>query len=82
MASFPALVAAEVERSRVLFPAERASLHESYAIILEEIDEFWDEVKLKASQRSPERLLVELVQVAAMAQRAAEDGGLLEITED
>lgn len=52
------------------------SLHEGYAVILEELDEVWREVKL----RQPDKRIVykELVQVAAMAWRMAMDCGLVE----
>ena len=49
------------------------SVHEGYAILLEEVDEFWDEVKKKQSNRDPEAMLSELVQIASSAQRTAED---------
>lgn len=47
------------------------SLHEGYAIILEELDEFWDEVKKK--EREWANLILELAQVAAMCERTAQD---------
>jgi len=50
-----------------------ASLHEGYAILLEELDELWDEVRKKAEARDPKEVLKELVQIGAMAQRVAED---------
>ena len=49
------------------------SIHEGYAVILEELDEVWDEVKKKTKDRDLKHLLKELVQVAAMAQKMAED---------
>ena len=49
--------------------------HEAYAVILEELDEFWQEVK--AQKFDKENALKELTQVAAMCQRAAEDLKLL-----
>lgn len=49
------------------------SIHEGYAVILEELDEVWDEVKKKTKERDLENLLKELIQVAAMAQKMAED---------
>ena len=49
------------------------NLHCGYAIILEELDEVWDEVKKKTKNRDMENLLKELVQVSAMAQKMAED---------
>jgi hypothetical protein len=47
--------------------------HEAYAIILEELDEFWAEVKSQGHQRSPEKMREELLQTAAMAIRAIVD---------
>ncbi len=62
----------ELLRARKGFPAIN-SLHEGYAVILEELDEFWDECKKQHNVRSPAQLHAELVQVAAMCQRTAED---------
>ena len=41
------------------------SLHEGYAVILEEVDELWDEVK----KRHPDKIKVrdEAIQISAMA---------------
>ncbi len=47
--------------------------YEAYSVILEEVDEFWAEVKLKARLRNKDRMLSELVQIAAMSQKTAED---------
>lgn len=49
------------------------NVHEGYAIIREELDEFWDVCKLKPNQRSRAALQNELIQVAAMAIRTAGD---------
>lgn len=54
------------------------SLHEAYAVILEEVDELWELVRRKRQDRTPEAVLEELVQIGAMAQRAAEDLNLVE----
>lgn len=43
--------------------------HEAYAIILEEIDELWAEIKLKPNQRSKERMRKEAIQCMAMLAR-------------
>ena len=56
----------EVERAGRLHPPMN-SIHEGYAVMLEEVDEFWDEAKRKTPDR--EHLRHELVQVAAMAVR-------------
>lgn len=50
------------------------SAHEAYAVILEEVDEFWDEVKAQTLDR--EKAKKELLQISAMAQRAILDLGL------
>lgn len=44
------------------------SLHEAYAVILEELDEFWDEVR--AQEYDPGDAGHELIQTAAMCLRA------------
>lgn len=71
--NFAMLVAAELSAAREKHPGKQHSLHEGYAVLLEEVDEFWDEVKKKSSERSPSAILVELIQISAMAQRTAED---------
>jgi hypothetical protein len=50
----------EIEHARTCFPAFH-SQHEAYAVILEELDEFWDKVRRDEDGRD------ELIQVAAMA---------------
>lgn len=45
------------------------SPHEGYAIILEELDELWEEVKKQYHVRSKPKMKKEAVQVAAMAMR-------------
>ena len=41
------------------------SRHEGYAVILEELDELWDEIKAKHPDK--DRMRAEAIQVAAMA---------------
>lgn len=53
------------------------SHHEAYAVILEELDEYWAEVRKRRSDRDPQAMLAELIQIAAMAARTAEDLGLI-----
>lgn len=65
-------VGREVEQA-VAKHAPMNSAHEAYAVILEELDEVWDEVKKKREARSDDRLRRELVQTAAMAIRALVD---------
>ena len=52
------------------------SLHEGYSVLLEEVDEVWDEVKAKRELRRGKHIAKELVQVAAMAVRMIIDCGL------
>lgn len=60
-------VAKELRRAKDAYPQAFNSLHEGYAVLREEVDELWDEVK----RREPDRLRIrdEAVQVAAMALR-------------
>ncbi|RKZ92075.1 MAG: hypothetical protein DRQ40_09140 [Gammaproteobacteria bacterium] len=46
------------------------SLHEAYSVLLEEVEEFWDEVKKKQENRDLEAVRSELIQIAAMAVKA------------
>lgn len=55
------------------------SPHEAYAVLLEEMDEFWDEVKQQVHSKS--RMYKELLQISAMAQRAIIDLNLVEVTQ-
>ncbi|MEM7130366.1 MAG: GNAT family N-acetyltransferase [Chloroflexota bacterium] len=68
--SFPERVAAELAGARSAH-APMYSLHEGYAVLLEEVDELWDEIKAKV--RNQENLEEETVQIAAMCQRLFED---------
>ena len=49
-----------------------ASLHEAYAVILEELDEVWDITRQKRKNRDKEELREEFIQIAAMAFKAIE----------
>jgi len=69
--TFAKLVEAELARARAKHPNPVCNMHYYYAVILEEVDEFWDLVKSQKPEKA--KLLEELVQIAAMCQRAAED---------
>lgn len=69
--SFLDEVLAEAKRA-VKLHGEYNSLHEAFGVMLEEVDEFWDEVKLKRSKRSKRRIRAELKQIAACCLKAAE----------
>ncbi len=60
------LVAEELHRARLRY-GPMASAHEGWAVLFEEVNELWDEVKLR--DPSPLRLGREATQVAAMAMR-------------
>ena len=45
------------------------SAHEGYAVLLEEVDELWEEVRKKIKERDINKLRGEATQVAAMALR-------------
>jgi hypothetical protein len=67
---FPIMVKDEIQKARINH-ANLNSAHEGYAVILEELDEFWEEVKMRNQNKTA--MVSELVQVAAMCQRLAED---------
>ena len=60
----------ELRRATELYGPMNSS-HEAYAIIAEELDEFWDLVRQK--DVGTEEMRKELIQVAAMACRAVYD---------
>ena len=76
MTDFLEDVAEELRRARRKH-APMHSLHEAYAVILEEMDEFWDEVRAwhggSGQDADAKKARKELVQIAAMAARAAGD---------
>jgi hypothetical protein len=61
-------VLAEFERA-TLINGSFHSAHEAYAIMLEEVDELWDEVKKNSSKRDYNNMRLEAVQIAAVALR-------------
>lgn len=62
------VVLKELEQAEERFPEFR-SLHEGYAIVLEEVEELWSEIKAKNRQEAYH----EAVQLAAMALRFLND---------
>ena len=49
------------------------SYHEAYAVIKEEFDELWDELKVNADNRDLTKVYEEAIQVAATSYRLAEE---------
>lgn len=78
---FEDFVRMELVGARRAYP-RFASAHEAAAVIEEEYEEFWEEVRRKPGKRNLSRMLAELAQIGAMAQRAAEDLGLVAGRED
>lgn len=70
--NFQKLVSEELMRARKNHGPQH-SYHEGYAILLEELDELWDEVKKKSNNRNHLDTLKELVQISSCAQKMAED---------
>ena len=62
----------EVRRARRAH-SDFHSAHEGYAVILEELDELWSEIKHKTEHRDMGAMREEAVQVAAMAVRFITD---------
>lgn len=58
----------EAGRASSRWPAFNTA-HEGYAILLEEVDELWEHVKVKQGKRDVAAMRAEAVQVAAMALR-------------
>jgi len=67
-----ARVSAEVLRAQQLHGEGYASDHEAYAVLQEEVEEVWDWVKEKRAERDRAAMVKELVQVAAVAVKWAE----------
>lgn len=63
----------ELQSANSKHPAFK-STHEAYAVILEELDEFWDEVKKKNPDLGNMKL--ELIQIAAMCVKTIQNFNL------
>lgn len=68
----------EIRRAKHLHPGEFHGRHEGYAVLLEEVDELWELVKLNPAKMTGEehttyfkKMREEAIQVAAMAVRFA-----------
>ena len=70
----------ELDLTRISFPDRWTSPHQGYAIILEELDELWEEIRMKTERRSAVHMRQECIQIAAMSIRFIED--LLDPDED
>lgn len=72
-------VASELRRAMALFGPFKNG-HEGWAVIREEVDELWDEVKNNKRPDHVERQRKEAIQIAAMALRFVVELGALEST--
>lgn len=66
------LIECELEKAKEEHPKFN-SAHEGYAVILEELEELWDEIKVKQSKRDNIAIKKEAIQVGAMAARFLTD---------
>ena len=66
------LILAEAEKASGKHPPMN-SHHEAYAVILEELQEYWEEVMKRPSKRDLANLKLELIQTAAMCLRTLHD---------
>ncbi len=62
-------ITAEVRRAKTLFPVNFHNQHEAYAVILEEVDELWDEIKKNQKRYDLPAQRTEAKQAAAMLVR-------------
>lgn len=63
----------EINRAILLYPQPFNSPPEGYAVILEEVDELWDEIRKRHALRSVDAMREEAIQIAAMAVRFVVD---------
>ena len=68
---FPALVKGELAAAYAKHGRKPWGRHEFYAILREEVDELWDEIKTNGPT---ENVLREAAQIACVCQRYAETG--------
>ena len=61
-------IEAEFERASKLYPKFHSN-HEGYAVLLEEMDELWDEIKKSKDVVLNDRMKHELIQIGAMTVR-------------
>jgi len=62
-------IEAEVKRAKELFPTDFHNQHEAYAVILEEVDELWEEIKKNHKKYDLPAQRKEAAQAAAMLTR-------------
>jgi len=63
----------ELNSAKEKYPNSHRSFHESYAILKEEVDELWEEIKRSKNDNNKHEVRKEALQVAAMAIRFITD---------
>ena len=63
------LIKNEVSRAKTMYPTNFVNQHEGYAVMLEEVDELWDEIKKNQKNYNLLNQKKEAIQIAAMAVR-------------
>lgn len=58
----------EFDRASTLYPKFNSN-HEGYAVLLEEVEELWNEIKRSKGTRINSQMKAELIQVGAMVVR-------------
>lgn len=61
-------VSREIQQAQRKYPTFNTA-HEGYAVLLEEVDELWEHVKVKQGLRLTHEMRKEAIQIAAMAVR-------------
>jgi hypothetical protein len=74
---FLAEMCRELARAEAMHPRFN-SHHEAYAVLLEELDEFWDECRKQSHARDLRDSRRELIQIATVAWKAARSLGIEE----
>lgn len=59
----------EVLRAKEMYPNDFVNQHEGYAVLLEEVDELWDEIKKNQKNYDLKAQRKEAIQAAAMLMR-------------
>lgn len=69
-----ALALKELHRAKAKHPGDFHNRHEAYAVLLEEVDELWDDIKADTYKDNDHDIL-EAIHVAAMALRYISEFG-------
>lgn len=62
------MIKTELQAAMTMWPSMH-SPHEGFAVILEEVDELWEQVKVNQNRHDIAKMSTEAIQIAAMAAR-------------